>query len=121
MKATFHDKRKASDDQMKTYDSKLENLTKMVEKMMVQIQSLDSPPDKTYSPKNQYSAASAPDNKNNLLLEGGHYKKMVACGISKTRSDHQSSMNSSSRNNSKATLLWTSITSTTTSRCVLMW
>ena len=47
-------------------------------------------------------------------------QKLVACGLSNMRSDHQNSINSSSRQNSKTTLLWTSITSTTTSRCVSM-
>ena len=47
-------------------------------------------------------------------------KKLVACGISNMRSAHQNSMNSSSRQNSKAILLWTSRTSTTTSRCFSM-
>ena len=47
-------------------------------------------------------------------------KKLVTCGILNMRSAHQNSMNSSSRHNSKDTLIWTSITSTTTSRCVSM-
>ena len=47
-------------------------------------------------------------------------KKMVACGLSNMRSAYQNYMNSSSIQNSKATMLCTSITSTTTSRCVSM-
>ena len=47
-------------------------------------------------------------------------QKLVACGLSNMRSDHQNSMKSSSRQISKATLIWTSGTSTTTSTCVLM-
>ena len=39
-------------------------------------------------------------------------KKLVTCGLSNMRSAHQNSMNSSSRHNSKAVLLWTSITYT---------
>ena len=45
-------------------------------------------------------------------------RKLVACGISNMISAHPNSMNSSSKQNSKATLLWNSRTSTTTSRCV---
>ena len=48
-------------------------------------------------------------------------KKLVACGISNMISDHQNYTKSSSRKNSKETLLWTSRTSTTTPRYVSMW
>ena len=46
---------------------------------------------------------------------------LVSCGISNMRSSYQNSMNSVSRHNSKATLIWNSRTSTTTSICILMW
>ena len=60
-------------------------------------------------------------------LTGGihHWKwgtlpTLVACGPSNIRSAHKNSMRSSSRQNSKETLLWISIISLTTSRCLSM-
>ena len=52
----------------------------------------------------------------------GSILKLVACGILNMRSYHQDYMNYLSRQNSKETMLYTSRTSTTTSRCVsLRW
>ena len=48
-------------------------------------------------------------------------QKLLAYGLSNMRSSHQISINSSSRQNSKATLLWNWRTSTTTSICVSIW
>ena len=45
-------------------------------------------------------------------------KILLACGPSKMRSAHQNSMSSSSRQNSKETLIWISRTSLTTSGCL---
>ena len=53
-----------------------------------------------------------------LQLE--NVKQLVVCGLLSMRLAHQISMNSSSRQSSKATLLWTSRTYTTTLRCVSM-
>ena len=47
-------------------------------------------------------------------------QKLVACGLWNMRSDHQDSVSSSSRQNSKKTLFWTPRISTTTSKCVLI-
>ena len=47
-------------------------------------------------------------------------QKLVAYGLSNMISAHQKSMNSLSIQNSKETLLWTSIPSTTTPRCTSM-
>ena len=47
-------------------------------------------------------------------------QKLVACGLWNMRSYDQYYMNSSSRHNSKETLIWALITSTTTSICVSM-
>ena len=47
-------------------------------------------------------------------------QKLVACGLSNIRSAHQNSMNYSSRQKSKDTLLWVSINFTKTSRYVSM-
>ena len=47
-------------------------------------------------------------------------QKKVICGLSNMRSAHQNSMKSSSRHNSKATLICISRSSTTTSRFVSM-
>ena len=70
------------------------------------------------SQKSQDLTTEVPDNNNSLQLEDGNSTKLVACGISNMISDHQNYINSSSMHNSKATLLWNSITSITTSRCV---
>ena len=47
-------------------------------------------------------------------------QKLVSCGLSNMIPPQQNSMKYSSRQNSKATLLWTSITSTTKSICISM-
>ena len=47
--------------------------------------------------------------------------KLVECGLSNMRSDHQNYMNSLTKNNPKGTLLWTSIVYTIISICVSMW
>ena len=41
MQATIDDNRKASDEKIKTYDSKLDKLTEMIENMMVKNQNLN--------------------------------------------------------------------------------
>ena len=51
------------------------------------------------SPKAQYHETVVPTRKKDPPLEGGNYKKIVACRLSNTRSAHQNSMNYSSRNN----------------------
>ena len=108
----------------KDYDEKImkltEYLTEMISSMMDQIKISKFSPDNKDSPKAQDTTTLAPDNNRDLPLEGGHSTKMVACGLSNMTSARQNYMNSSSRHNSKSTLLWTSITSTTTSICVSM-
>ena len=61
-----------------------------------------------------------------LKIRLQHFKveilqNIVECGLSKMRPAHQNSMNFSSRNNSKETLIFTSKTSTTPSIYVSMW
>ena len=77
--------------------------------------------DQKYSPNTQDPTTVVPDNRRALTLEGEKSTKMVACGLSNTRSAHQNSINSSSIHNSKEKIKWTSINYTTTSRCVSMW
>ena len=54
IQATIGDNRQASYDNMKTYDSKIDNLMKMIKKMMVQNQNFHSSSDKVDSPKTHY-------------------------------------------------------------------
>ena len=61
-----------------------------------------------------------PANRRDPPLEWGHSTKLVACGSSNMISAHQNSMSSSSRQNSKETLIWISRTYMTTSRCASM-
>ena len=112
---------KESDEKMNIYDSKIDNLMALMENMMDQIQISNFSPGKIASPKSQDTNTVVHGNKKAPTLEGGFSTKMVAYGISNTRSTHQNSMNSSSRHNLKVTLLRTSRTSTTTPICVSMW
>ena len=97
-------------------DEKMNNLTgyptAMITSIMDHIKMSKSSPDQKESPK-----AQDPNTVARLTRLIHHWKvdiirKLVACGLSNTRSDHQSSMNSRSRQNSKATLIWTLRTST---------
>ena len=92
----------------------------MFASMMNQIESSKYSPYKKDSPKNKDPTTLVPANKRDPSLEGGHSKKMVTCGLSNIGSSQQNSMNYSSMQNSSSTLIWTSRTSTTTSRCVSM-
>ena len=92
----------------------------MIESMMDQIKISKYSPDKKYSPKAQDPTTVVPANKKSTPLEGGNSTKMVACGLSNIRSYQQHYMKSSSIHNSNETLIWTSITSTTTPRRVSM-
>ena len=53
-----------------------------------------SSPDNMDSPQAQYLTNVVPANKKATSLGGGHYTKLVACGISNMRSAHQNYMNS---------------------------
>ena len=92
----------------------------MFASMMNQIESSKYSPYKKDSPKNKDPTTLVPANKRDPSLEGGHSKKMVTCGLSNMKSANQNYMNYSSRYKLKETLIWTSRTSATTSRCVLM-
>ena len=99
--------------------SDMNNIKKILTQMMSQKQ--NSSPDKIDSPMSKDTTTEALANKKATPLEGGHStKKMVACGLKNMKSTHKKYMNSSSRQNSKATLIWTSRNSTTISICVSM-
>ena len=97
-----------------------EELTDFFASIMDQIKFFKSSPDKKVSPKAQDPTTAVPANKNSPPLKHIYSEKLVASVISNMRSAHQNDMNSSSRQNSKATLLWNSINYTTTSRYVSM-
>ena len=75
-------------------------------------------PEKMDSLKAQYNTTVLLANKKAPQLEGGHYTKMMACGLSNMKKSHQNDINSSSKYNSKVTLIWTSRNYAITSRCV---
>ena len=98
---------------MKKIDSESTSMRSNMNKM-----EQNSSPDNMNSPKAQDPYTAVLDNN-----KAHHWKvdiklKLVACGLSNMRSAHQKSLNSSSRHNSNVTLLCSSRTSTTTSRCV---
>ena len=95
-------------------------LTAMIISMVYQINISKSSPDNKDSPKAQDNTTFLPDNKRVLTLEDGNYTEKGGMWTLKHEIRSPNSMNSSSIQNLKATLLWTSITSTTTSRCVSM-
>ena len=103
--AMIYANRKYYDDKTKKQDSKFDQITEMVENIMGKIQISNSLPDKIYVPKVQDPTAMVPDNNKSPPLKGTNHKKLVACGISNKRSALQNYMNSSSRYNSKTTLL----------------
>ena len=103
--AMIYANRQYYDDKTKKQDSKFDKITEMVENIMGKIQISNSLPDKIYVPKVQDPTTMVPDNKKSPPLKGTHHKKLVACGISNKRSALQNYMNSSSRYNSKTTLL----------------
>ena len=113
----IEDNRQYSDEKMK---SLIVDLTAMITSMMDQITFSKSSPDKKDAPKDQYPTTVVTANKKSPPLEGVCYTKLVACGLSNMRSANQNYINSSSIQNSKATLIWTSRTSTTTSIFVSM-
>ena len=69
----------------------------MITSMMDQIKMLKSSPDNKDKPKSQDTTTVVPANKRARPPEGGHSKKLVACGLSNMRPAHQNSMKSSSR------------------------
>ena len=92
----------------------------MIALIMDQIKFSKSSPDTKDSPKDQDPVNVVPAKKEDPPLEGGNSKKMVECVISNIRSAHKNCMKYSSRQDSKATLIWTSINSINTSICVSM-
>ena len=88
--------------------------------MMDQIKILKYSLYKKDSPKDQDPTTMLPDNKKALPLGGRNYTKIGGMWTLKHESSHNFFMNSSSIQNSNETLLWTSRTSTATSRCVSM-
>ena len=84
----------------------------------VLVKNKNSSPYKMDSSKDQGTTTVVPANKNAPPLKDVHYTKMVACELSNMILSHQSSMKYPLRQNSKATLLSTSITYKTASRCV---
>ena len=77
VQAKIHANRQEFDDKMKTHDSKLDNLTEMMENIMDQIQISDYSPDKMHSPKAQDPTTVATDDKKSTPLEYGHSKTIV--------------------------------------------
>ena len=97
-----------------------EDLAEMNTSIMDWIIISKSSPHKRDSPKSQYFTTVLRANKKSFPLEVRHSTKLVACGFSNMISAHQNCMNYSTRQNSKETLIWTSRTSTITSRYVSM-
>ena len=76
---------------------------------------------KKNSPKAQDLTTVVPSNKRGPPLKGGHYTTVGGMWILKHETISKRFMSSSSKHNSNETSLWTSITTTITSRCVSMW
>ena len=85
MQATIDANRQDYDEKIKKLK---EDLTSMIKSMMDHIKILEYFPDKNYSPKSQYPITVVPDNNKDPSLEGGHSKKLVACGLSNMISYH---------------------------------
>ena len=66
-----------SDEKMKKQDTKIDKLTKMVEKIMDQIKFSNSLPDKLDPPKYHYPVTAFLDNKKVPLLEGYILQKLL--------------------------------------------
>ena len=90
----------------------------MLAEITYQINNFKSSPAYKDSPNPPEPANVVPTNSRAPTLDSGKSTKNLVCGLLNMRSVHQYSMNSSSIQNSKETLLWTLITSTTTSICV---
>ena len=109
----------------KDYDEKMTQLTVKSETMFAVISnqlntlSSSSTHKDTSNPPEPITVVTA--NRRAPPLEGGHSRKMVACGLSKMISAHQNNMSSSSRHKSKDTLLWISRTYLNTPRRASMW
>ena len=71
-----------------------EDLTAIITSIMDQINISKSSLDHKDSPKPKDPTNLFPNNRRAPSLEGGHYTKLVACGLSNMISSHQSSMNS---------------------------
>ena len=71
----------------------------MVKKIMDQIQISDSSPDKMYSSKIQDPTNEVLSKKKARPFENRNSTKKVSYGLSNMRSDHQNSLDSSSRQN----------------------
>ena len=117
MQATFEDNRKYYDEKIKNIT---EYLTAMITSMIVQIKISKSSPEKSI-----YQRLNILIPWSRLTRRRHHWKvyithNLVTCGLSNIRSAHQSHMNVSSIHNSKATQLWTSRNSASTSICVSM-
>ena len=115
---TTYANRQDSDDKMKKKDSKVDKLNAMVKNIMDNIQLSNSSPDKMDNQRTRILLLWSW-----LTIRLHHWnveilQKMVACGLSNTRSAHQNSMKNSSIQNWSATMIWTTRTSKKTSRCV---
>ena len=95
-----------------------EDFKEMLTAITNQINTLKSSPTQKDSLKALDPPTMVPANRRATSLFGGKSKNIGSMWTLKMMSAHQNSMNSSSRHNSKETLLWTSITSITTSRYV---
>ena len=115
------DNRQAYDEKMKKYyskldkqDSKLDNITAMIKNMMYQNQNLNILQDNIDSPYAQGPTNVVPDNKKSLPLEGGNSTKHSYLWNIKHEISSPKFYALLINTELKSTLLWTSITSTTT-------
>ena len=115
------DNRKAPDEKMKKYYSKLDkqgykldNITAMINQMMYHNQNSNYPPDNMDSPQAQCPTTVVPDNNKTIPLEGGNYTKNGYLWTLKHEISSPKFYELLINTELKATLLWTSRTSTTT-------
>ena len=78
MQDTIYANRQDYDEKMKIYDSKLENLTAMIENIMDQIIILNHSPENMVSPKAQYPTTMVLAKKEAPPSEGGNSTKIGA-------------------------------------------
>ena len=76
MLSMFDENTQASDEKLKTYESKLDKLTEMTKNMMDHNQNSDSSLDNMGSPKSQDPNSVVPYNKKSPPLEGGDSAKI---------------------------------------------
>ena len=97
------------DDNRKEYYEKTKNLTEdltaIIASMMDHIKILKSSPDQKDSPKSHYSTTMVTDNRKVFPLEGGYSTKIGGMWTLKNDIISPNSINPSSIQNSKATLI----------------